>query len=136
MQTTTNYALKKPEDNEVFDQQNHANWNMDQIDMQMKRVDDKANNSLQVGENNKTTQEVKTLFIDTDTRRVEVTRTDGQVASITIKDPSDNSTVETVTINRTDGQVSSLTKSVGGRTVTYTVNRTSGQITGITKAVV
>lgn len=32
MQTTTNYGLKKPEDNEVFDQQEHANYNMETVD--------------------------------------------------------------------------------------------------------
>lgn len=36
MQTTANYSFKKPEDNENFDQQAHANWNMDQIDTQIK----------------------------------------------------------------------------------------------------
>lgn len=42
MQTTTNYGLKKPENNEYFDQQNHANWNMDQIDSALTPTADPA----------------------------------------------------------------------------------------------
>jgi len=88
-----------------------------------------------LGVNNKSTQEVKTLPIDIDTRSVYVSRTSGLVTGITIKDPTDSSTVETIAINRTGGLVSSLIKVVGGRTIVYTVNRTDGAITSITKAV-
>jgi len=88
-----------------------------------------------LGINNKSTQEVKTLPIDTDTRSVVITRSSGRVSSVAVKDPTDNSTVESVTINRAGGLISSLVKSVGNRTIVYTVNRTDGLITNITKAV-
>ncbi len=42
MQTTGNYNLKKPEDNEYFDQQAHANWNMDLIDAALTPTADPA----------------------------------------------------------------------------------------------
>lgn len=42
MQYTTNYSFKKPEDNEAFDQQNHANWNIDQIDAALTPTADPA----------------------------------------------------------------------------------------------
>ncbi len=90
---------------------------------------------INAGTNNKSTQEVKTLLVKTDTRRIEVTRTSGQISSLAVKDPSDNSTVTSVTVNRTSGQVSSVVATVGTRTITTTVNRTSGQVTSITKAV-
>lgn len=45
MQYTTNYQLKKPEDSEVFDQQNHANYNYVIIDQTMKSIEEKADNA-------------------------------------------------------------------------------------------
>ncbi|MFX4261048.1 phage tail protein [Pelotomaculum propionicicum] len=43
MQQTANYGFLKPEDNEAFDEQAHANTNMDAIDTQIKtRADDHA----------------------------------------------------------------------------------------------
>lgn len=88
------------------------------------------------GTNNKSTRETKNLLVGTDTRSVSVTRSSGQISSITIKDPSDNSTVASVAVNRVGGQVSSIEKTVGVRVVTTTVARTDGLVTGITKAVV
>lgn len=46
MQNTANYGFKKPEDHEAFDQQNHANWNMDQIDTQIKNRADELSAHL------------------------------------------------------------------------------------------
>lgn len=40
MQQTVNYGFLKPEDNEAFDQQAHANTNMDAIDTEMKARSD------------------------------------------------------------------------------------------------
>lgn len=94
-----------------------------------------AHGGVNVGANNKSTQEVKTLLVDTDTRSVEVTRVSGQISSLAIKDPSDASTVASLSVTRTSGQISSVAKVVGARTVTTTVNRTGGNVTGITKAV-
>ena len=42
MQYTTNYGFKKPEDNEAFDQQAHANYNMDAIDTALTPTADPA----------------------------------------------------------------------------------------------
>ncbi|KJR97943.1 MAG: hypothetical protein VR68_11570 [Peptococcaceae bacterium BRH_c4a] len=99
------------------------NDNMDKIDAGI------------AGTNNKSTRETKNLLVGTDTRSVEVTRTSGQITSLTIKDPSDASTVASIAVTRTSGQISSIAKTVGARVITTTVVRTSGQVTGITKAV-
>lgn len=98
-------------------------------------ADTAAHNAVRAGTDNKSTQEIKTLLVETDTRRVEVTRTSGQISSLAVKDPSDSSTVASVTVNRVSGQVSSIVEAVGSRTVTTTINRTSGQVSSITKAV-
>lgn len=105
-------------------------------DLMSHLADNAAHNAVRAGDDNKNTQEVKTLLVETDTRSVEVTRTSGQITGLTVKDPSDSSTVESVIVNRASGQVSSIVETVGARTITITINRTSGQITSITKAVV
>ena len=45
MQYTTNYQLKKPDNDEVFDQQDHANYNWALLDGKLKEVENKANNA-------------------------------------------------------------------------------------------
>lgn len=99
-------------------------------------ADNAAHNAVRAGDDNKDTQEVKMLLVETDTRSVEITRTSGQISGLTVKDPSDASTVASVAVNRTSGQVSSIVATIGARTITTTINRTSGQVTSITKAVV
>lgn len=44
MQITPNYGFKKPEDNEIFDQQAHANANMDLIDTALAPMADPSQN--------------------------------------------------------------------------------------------
>ncbi|HWP96399.1 MAG TPA: hypothetical protein VN426_06080 [Syntrophomonadaceae bacterium] len=93
------------------------------------------NRAVWLGIDNKSTQQSKTLVIDTDTRSISATRIDGKISGITIKDPSDNSVVENITVNRTDGIIASIVKAAGGKTITYTPIRADGLITGITKGV-
>jgi hypothetical protein len=93
-------------------------------------------NALIPGTTDKSTQESKTLLMDVDTRKVEITRVGGVISTIVSKDPSDNAAIETVTINRASGVISTLVDVVGSTTATYTINRTGGQVSSITKAVV
>jgi len=90
---------------------------------------------LSPGISNKTTQQVKTLFVETDTRSIEISRVDGAISSIEIKDPSDSSVVKLITINRVDGIISSVVSVAGGKTITQSVNRVDDVISSITKAV-
>lgn len=102
-------------------------------DVDFNRIE--GNIQVLVGTDNKSTVERKVLDIPTDIRKIEVTRASGQITLLTVKDPSDNSTVSTTTVNRTSEQISSIVVTVGGKTLTYTVNRVSGQISSVTKAV-
>jgi len=90
---------------------------------------------LSPGSGNKSAQQVKTLFVEIDTRSIFVSRANGQVSSVEVKDPGDSSVVKSITINRVDGVVSSVVSVVGDKTITQSVNRVDGVISSITKAV-
>lgn len=134
MLQTPNYGLKKPELNDTPDiTQLNQNW--DTIDQKLKEAHDAAVSSIGAGEDNKSTQEIKTLLVSTDTRSITVTRDTGLITGLTIIDPTDDSTVATLAVTREGGQISQIVKSVDTRQITTTIARTNGQITGISKAV-
>lgn len=95
-----------------------------------------SNSVVIPGASNASTQEVKTMLVGIDTRKVVFTSTSGVLTKVEFKDPTNSdAVVSTVNLNYTEGQLTSIQQVTGTRTVTSTLGYTSGELTQITKAV-
>ncbi|WP_432406732.1 hypothetical protein [Wukongibacter sp. M2B1] len=134
---TTNYNLKKPLETEKYNVEDQ-NGNMDILDGEIKRLDDKTDDlmsqTVKLGDNS-AINKIKAAELKTDTRTTELVYTDGNITKVFEKDGA--STVKTTTLNYDgNGNLISVVENADGVSVTSTLNYNLGQLVSVTKAVV